>query len=177
MTNKYKYIFLPVVLLMFSMNAMTQGVRQEARDLNENYEQGKPKDTKVADVENFKQASFTLLKDLIGTDAQYLEIKSSIASYRDGVAPQMDQVEADIQNLKKLMETLPTYDEKVLNLLTTGKDVAENAKNIKPATKVPAAVKSSKISLNAANVSKDYIVLLTEEMGQDLSYLTGLVAE
>ena len=167
---KFNKIILVVLSLAFSMNAMSQGVRQDAKDLKEGYDKGQPKDTKVDDVDNFKEASFTLLIDLIGTDAQYLEIKSSIDSYRDGDSPDFNQVKADIANLQKLMETLPTYDEKVLNLLTTGKDVVANAKNIKPATKAPAAVKSAKKSLDAANVSKDYIILLTEEMGQDLSF-------
>lgn len=149
--------FLALVLLFGLVAGATgQDAREEAKKLQ------RPKDCGISDYDAFKNASFNLLGEVKKSDINYDKIKTDIAGYLEGdKQATVDGVKSDINRLKSLNKSMQVMDDRVKKLTQEGNDLLQNAKNVKPVTKVKAATSNTKTSIKAVDVSKD----LMKEMG------------
>jgi len=160
-------ISLLVILILSAAIAVGQTTSEEAKELQ------KPKDCGISQYDDFKNSSFGLLSELLKTDTNYEGLKMDIAGYKSGDKEiTLDAVKGDISKFKKLKSSLESMDERVVALSDDGKGLLEDAKNVKPVTKMKAATNNTKKSIKAVDLSKAMIGELTSQVSSDLEYLT-----
>ncbi len=153
--------------MLSTVIAVGQSTSEEAKMLKN------PKDCGVSQYDDFKNSSFSLLSELLKTDANYGGLKADIAGFKSGEKEiTIDAVKGDISKFKKLKKSLETMDEKVVTLTSEGNDLLKEATNVKPVTKVKAATDNTKESLKAVDYSKKMIGELTGQVSSDIEYLS-----
>jgi len=162
------------VVFAFSLALTTNGqtAREEAKKLE------RPKDCGVTDYDSFKNASFNLLGEVKKTDLNYEKVKTDIDGYlTGGKEATVDGVKADIKRMKAILKSMQAMDDRVLKLTTEGSDLLQNAKEVKPVTKVKAATSNTKTSIKAIDVSKDLMKEMTGTITGDLDKLVKKVGD
>ncbi len=159
---------------VFSLTLTTNGqtAREEAKKLE------RPKDCGISDYDSFKNASFGLLGEVKKTDLNYEKVKTDIDGYlTGGKEASVDGVKADINRMKAILKSIQDMDDRVKKLTAEGNDLAQNAKDVKPVTKVKAATSNTKTSLKAVDVSKDLMKEMTGTITGDLDKLVKKVGD
>jgi hypothetical protein len=156
----------------FTLTSSGQSAREEANKLQ------RPKDCGVTDYDSFKNASFNLLGEVKKTDLNYAKVKTDIDGYlTGGKEATVDGVKSDINRMKAILKSIEDMDDRVKRLTEEGNDLLQNAKDVKPVTKVKAATSNTKDSIKAVDVSKDLMKELTETATGDLDKLVEKVTE
>ena len=167
-----KSLFLIPLLIFLAAPVMGQSTAEEAKKLK------RPKDSGIKDYDEFKNSSFNLLQELLKTDDNYAKIKTDINGYADGTREvTVANVNGDYGKLKKLKKSTEVMDDKVKSLSSEGEELLKNASNVKPVTKVSAATKNTKKSIQAVDYSKSMMSEITTQVTEDMETLSGKLAE
>ena len=164
-----------MLTLLFAFSPLLtngQSAREEANKLQ------RPKDCGISDYDSFKNASFNLLGEVKKTDVNYANVKKDIDGYlTGGKEATVDGVKSDINRMKAILKSIQDMDDRVKRLTEEGNDLLQNAKDVRPVTKVKAATDNTKDSIKAVDVSKDLMKELTETITGDLDKLVEKVTE
>ena len=163
------------VLVIISLSAFIaagQSTSEEAKKLKN------PKDCGVAQYDDFKNSSFSLLSELLKTETNYDGLKADIAGFKNGEKEMtVENIKGDISKFKKLKKSLESMDERVISLTNDGNDLLKDATNVKPVTKVKAATDNTKKSMKAVDYSKKMVDELTVQVSSDIEYLTEQLSD
>jgi hypothetical protein len=167
-----KLLFTIALATAGTISIMAQTLQQQATALK------KPADCGVTDYDAFKNSSFTLKDDVAKTDKNYETVSADIAKYASSEKPvTIDNVKADITKVKEVKTSLKTFDEKVVSLTETGKNLSSNVTKVKPITKVKPATTNTKDSVKAVDLSRDILKSLSSKVDVDMEKLNALLAK
>ncbi len=165
--------FATVLLLVFSFTLVySQTKREEAKKLT------RPKPCGVCQYDEFMNSSFDLKDQVLRTDIDYDKLTSDIEGYISGdKAISIDAIKSDISKVKRIKESLKTFDDRVVELTKDGNELLEDATKVKPVTKVKPATSNTKDSLKAVDISKGLLGELGEKVEEDVKKLEELLAK
>lgn len=126
-----------VVLLFASLFSWVLYAQEETKQMLE-----KPKDISILEFDDFKNSSFNIYEKSV----HY----KKMADGDEGLKAE------DVTEAKKLKDDVATLSKKA-------DDLIEKAKNVKPKTKSPAAIKNTKKSVDALNAAKDNLKYILDK--------------
>jgi len=85
--------------------------------------------------------------------------------------------EIDVSSMKAILKSIQAMDDRVKKLTGEGNDLLQNAKDVKPVTKVKAASSNTKTSIKAVDVSKDLMKEMTGTITGDLENLAKKITD
>ncbi len=132
-----KLLFLLMVGFISTTLMAQEKAKEKECDEKEALEE--PKNINVKEFDDFKNSSFNIYE------------KSE--HYKKVLDKDEKLTTTDVTEAKRLKEDVTT-------LLAKADDMVDNAKNIKPKTKSPSAVKNTQESIKALNIAKDNLELI-----------------
>jgi len=155
-----------------TLSLMAQSLQEQSQALK------RPADCGVTDYDAFKNSSFILKDDVAKTDKNYEQVTTDIGKYATSEKEvTVDNVNADINKVKDVKNSVKTFDDKVVQLTETGKTLSSNVTSIKPITKIKPATTNTKDSVKAVDLSRDILKGLSTKVDADLETLNGLLVK
>jgi hypothetical protein len=161
-----------IAVFSFVFTAWGQTAREEAQKLQ------RPKDCGVRDYDDFKNASFNLLGEILKTDLNYDKLKTDIQGYLSGEKEaSISGANTDINKMRAILKSIKVMDDRVKKLTTEGNELMQNAANIKPITAAKQATSNTKTSLKAVDASKNLMEELSGTVTKDIQTLSEKIQE
>jgi hypothetical protein len=158
MKNKLFTLFLSMTILI--------GLNSFKFLFPEDEELKRPGNIGDTDVDNFVNQSFDVYEATIATDKNLETIEKDLVKIEE----EGNKIKQDADILKRLylvQKEIRSRDEKIKELDNKAVSMAENAKNIKPVTKAPKAVKNVNSATKALKISQEHSpkqVIKTQEL-------------
>lgn len=149
MKTKLFTLFLAMTVL-FGLNSFQSFIPEE-----EEAELKRPGNIGDAGVDDFVNQSFDVYEATIKTDKDLETIEKDLVKIEE----EGNKIKHDADILKRLyliQKEIKTRDEKIKELDNKAVAMAENAKNLKPVTKAPKAVKNVNTATKALKIAQDH---------------------
>lgn len=137
-------LLLPLAFLLFSASVFGQDDKPIKR----------PEDIGVSDFDSFKNTSFDILMNADRLKLDTKRVDDAVKQYPTGTGLSIDRVKGDYNALKRIKSETSELAEKIPTLDDQGKQLVENAKEIKPKLKSFDAVANTNKSMKALEKAK-----------------------
>ncbi len=159
------------LFIFFSVNI-------KAQTLDSYGDMKRPANIGVSDFDNFKNSCFDIYFNSHKLDKELKDIETNLTKYAaDKSNIDFNSLREDIKSLKAINESTKELTAELKALDDKSETMAKNAKNIKPKTKAPKAVKNTNSSIKALNDAKSTLKSVGENQTTLLKQATELLGD
>jgi len=166
-------LILVVVFIPFS-NISGQSTKDEAKKLQ------RPEDCGINKYDDYKNAAFDLLADILKTDLNYEKIKADTSNQPSGekdTTLNISGANADLTKLKTILKSIKAMDDRLQALTSDSNDLLKNVVDIKPASAARQASYITNTSRNAVDLSGKLIKEITDSLTKDIEFLAKKITD
>ena len=168
-----KSFTLYILLGVFLSLGVLQAQDDEDKKKKKEKEVERPKDSGVADYDNFKNNSFDVLDESKSLLENVTHIDNEIKGY-SGVMNTIgkEKLMKNLSAIKDSKSTVETLLKKIGELSKTGQELLTNVKSVSPKTKSLSASKNTKTSNSGLDTSKGHLKDIIHLLVADLKLIT-----
>ncbi|RLD75657.1 MAG: hypothetical protein DRJ10_14875 [Bacteroidetes bacterium] len=175
MSTKKKLQTLAIFVLSF---LMINSMNLTAQELDSYGEMERPKNVGNSDFDNFKNSSFDIYFNAHKLDKELKKIDENLVKYAaDKENIDFESLRADIKALNKSKESAKELSTDLKALDDKSKAMVADAKNFKPRTKAPKAIKNTDKSIKALDDAKATLKTVSENQVMMLKTATELLGD